>query len=104
LVRRGTAHTFNRSGNYIGLRIKPFREFELPFEQGDVLALYTDGVPEAQGANGESYSVQRLNEMIVRNTDEPVQVILDRCIEDYTSFRKADQDDVTMLILRRCVQ
>jgi sigma-B regulation protein RsbU (phosphoserine phosphatase) len=104
LVRRGTPCTFNRTGNFIGLRIKPFREFELPFEEGDLLALYTDGVPEAQGANGESYSVQRMNELIMQHSDEPVQVILDKCIEDYTRFRVAEADDVTLLILRRCVQ
>ncbi len=104
LVRNGNACTFNKTGNFIGLRIKPFREFELPFEQGDLLALYTDGVPEAQGANGESYSVQRVNDMIMRHRDEPVQSILDRCVEDYTKFRVADADDITLLILRRCVQ
>lgn len=104
LVHRGTACPFNRTGNFIGLRIKPFREFELPFERGDVLALYTDGVPEAQGANGESYSVQRMNEIIVRHSEEPVQVILERCIEDYTRFRTVDTDDITLLILRRSVQ
>lgn len=104
LVRRGAAYQFNRSGNFLGLRDRPFREVELPFEQGDVLALYTDGVPEAQSANGESYSVQRVNDMIMRNIDEPVQVILDRCIDDYTKFRAADADDITLLILRRSVQ
>jgi phosphoserine phosphatase RsbU/P len=104
LVRHGTGHLFNRSGNFIGLRNKPFREFELPFEQGDVLALYTDGVPEGQGLNGESYSVQRINDMIVRHSDESAGSILERCIEDYTSFRAVDADDITLLILRRCVQ
>jgi phosphoserine phosphatase RsbU/P len=104
LLHRGTARTFNRTGNFIGLRNKPFREFDLPFEQGDLLALYTDGVPEAQGANGESYSVQRVNDMIVQHSDEPVQTILDRCIDDYTKFRVADADDITLLILRRGAQ
>ena len=103
LVRQGTPRTFNRIGNFIGLRVTPFREFELPFGEGDVLALYTDGVPEAQGASGESYSVQRVNDVIMRHRDEPVQTILERCVEDYTQFRVADADDMTLIILRRCV-
>lgn len=103
LVRQGAPRTFNRIGNFIGLRVTPFREFELPFGPGDVLALYTDGVPEAQNANGESYSVQRVNDVIMRHQDEPVQTILDRCIEDYTKFRVEDGDDITMIIVRRCV-
>lgn len=103
LVRQGAPRTFNRIGNFIGLRVTPFREFELPFGPGDVLALYTDGVPEAQNANGEPYSVQRVNDVIMQHQDEPVQTILDRCIEDYQQFRAEDNDDITMIILRRCV-
>ncbi|AKT39021.1 PP2C family protein-serine/threonine phosphatase [Chondromyces crocatus] len=102
LVRRGAPRHFNRVSNFIGLRQKPFQEFELPFESNDVLALYTDGMFEAQGANGESYSVQRLNDIVVKHCEEPVQTILDRCIEDYTRFRVADTDDITLIILRRC--
>lgn len=102
VVRRGTPRLFNRVSNFIGLRIKPFHEFELPFEQHDVLALYTDGMFEAQGTNGEVYSVQRLNDIVVKHCEEPVQMILDRCVEDYTRFRVADADDITLIILRRC--
>lgn len=104
LVRQGMQRTFNRVGNYIGLRTKPFREFELPFEQGDVLALYTDGMIEAQDASGKGYSVQRLNDIIARHSEEPVQDILKRCVDDYTAFRSQDIDDMTLLILRRCAR
>lgn len=104
LVRHGTQIPFNRVGNYIGLRTKPFREFELPFEEGDVLALYTDGMAEALDENGKGYTVQRLNDLIARHSDEPVQDILNRCVEDYTNFRAQDTDDITLLILRRCAK
>ncbi len=104
LVRHGEQKTFNRVGNYIGLRTKPFREFELPFEEGDLLALYTDGMAEALDENGKGYTVQRLNDLIARHSDEPVQDILNRCVEDYTNFRAQDTDDITLLILRRCAK
>lgn len=104
LVRRGEQITFNRVGNYLGLRTKPFREFELPFEEGDVLALYTDGMAEALDENGKGYTVQRLNDLIARHSDEPVQDILNRCVEDYTNFRAQDTDDITLLIMRRCAK
>jgi phosphoserine phosphatase RsbU/P len=104
LVRHGMQRQFNRVGNYIGLRTKPFREFELPFEQGDVLALYTDGMVEAEDASGKGYTVQRLNDMIARHSEEPVQDILKRCVDDYTGFRAKDTDDITLMILRRCAK
>ncbi len=102
VVRRGVPRPFNRVSNFIGLRIKPFHEFELPFEEQDVLALYTDGMFEAQSTNGDVYTVKRLNDIVVKHCDEPVQMILDRCVEDYTRFRVADADDITLIILRRC--
>lgn len=104
LVRHGEQKAFNRVGNYIGLRTKPFREFELPFEERDVVALYTDGMVEALDENGKGYTVQRLNDLIARHSDEPVQDILNRCVEDYTNFRAQDTDDITLLILRRCAK
>ncbi len=104
LVRHGMQRTFNRVGNYIGLRTKPFREFELPFEEGDIVALYTDGMAEALDENGKGYTVQRLNDLIARHSDEPVQDILNKCVEDYTKFRVQDTDDLTLLILRRCAK
>jgi len=104
VVHRGTPVAFNKLNNFIGLRLKPFREFELPFEEGDILALYTDGMLAAQDNSGEGYSVQRLNDIIVQHSSEPVQAILDRCLEDYAKFRVDDVDDITLLILRRCVR
>jgi phosphoserine phosphatase RsbU/P len=104
LVRRGAPRLFNRVSNYIGLRVKPFHEFEMPFEENDVLALYTDGMFEAQDASGEIYSVQRLNDIVVKHSEEPVQAILDRCIDDYSRFRVQDADDITLIILRRCAR
>ena len=94
---------FEKRDAFLGLRRRPFHEHELPFAKGDLLALYTDGIVEAQNDQGEDYSVQRLNDLIVGNAKKPVQEILDRCLEDYRKFRSKDSDDITMLILRKKV-
>jgi sigma-B regulation protein RsbU (phosphoserine phosphatase) len=101
LVRGGEIHTFSKGDPFIGLRRRPFTEFELPFYAGDLLALYTDGLVESQNAAGEDYTSRRLNNMIRDHADEPVARILERCVADYRGFRRADTDDITLILLRR---
>ena len=104
LLLSGKRNTvFEKRDAFLGLRRRPFHEYELPFKKGDLLALYTDGIVEAQNDKGEDYSVQRLNKLIVENAQKPVQELMDLCMEDYTRFRSRDSDDITLLILRKKV-
>ena len=104
LLLSGKRNTvFEKRDAFLGLRRRPFHEYELPFKKGDLLALYTDGIVEAQNDKGEDYSVQRLNKLTVENAQKPVQELMDLCMEDYTRFRSKDSDDITLLILRKKV-
>jgi sigma-B regulation protein RsbU (phosphoserine phosphatase) len=94
---------FEKRDAFLGLRRRPFHEYGLPFKKGDLLAMYTDGIVEAQNDKGEDYSVQRLNTLIIKNAKKPVKDILDLCVEDYTKFSSKDSDDITLLILRKKV-
>ncbi|MBL9099716.1 MAG: SpoIIE family protein phosphatase [Myxococcales bacterium] len=101
LVRGGEIHTFSKGDPFIGLRRRPFTEFELPFYAGDLLALYTDGLVETQNAAGEDYTSRRLNNLIREHAHEPVARILERCVADYRGFCRDDTDDITLILLRR---
>jgi sigma-B regulation protein RsbU (phosphoserine phosphatase) len=94
---------FEKRDAFLGLRRRPFHEYELPFKKGGLLAMYTDGMVEAQNDKGEDYTVQRLNNLITKNAKKPVKEIVDLCVEDYTKFRSKDSDDITLLILRKKV-
>ncbi|MDP3274984.1 MAG: SpoIIE family protein phosphatase [Deltaproteobacteria bacterium] len=101
LLHNNETHLFEKKNHFLGLRLKPYREFSLPFSQGDLLVLYTDGMVEAQNAAGVDYSVRRLNNLIIEHRDAPVQEIVDRCVADYESFRHKDFDDITLLVMRK---
>jgi sigma-B regulation protein RsbU (phosphoserine phosphatase) len=101
LVRGGEIHTFSKGDPFIGLRRRPFTEFELPFVAGDMLALYTDGIVETQNAAGEDYTSRRLNNLLCEHASEPIADVLERCVADYRGFRRADADDITLILLRR---
>lgn len=101
LFHGNEVHHFAKKNHFLGLRMKPYQEFALPFTSGDILVLFTDGIPEAQNNDGVDYSVRRLNEIVARMREAPCQEIVDTIVSDYESFRKADSDDITLIVMRR---
>ena len=102
LLLSGDQHTsIDKSQHFLGLRKKPYVEHSLPFKTGDVLALYTDGMVEAQDATGHDYTVRRVNALVEQHRERPVQEIVDVCVADYQAFRGRDSDDITLMVLRK---
>lgn len=101
LLHGDAQHVFEKQAPFLGLRRKPYRQHRLPFVVGDLVALYTDGMVEAQDGDGRDYSVARLNDVIVQHRHAPPAEILTRCLEDYEGFRSEDTDDITLIIARR---
>ncbi|MBI4953908.1 MAG: SpoIIE family protein phosphatase [Myxococcales bacterium] len=101
ILRQGEPHHFTRRDHFLGLRERPFRQYELPFAAGDLMVLHTDGIPEAQDAAGADYGTRRLYRLIGEHANERVEDILARCLDDYQRFRAVDVDDITLIILRR---
>ncbi len=101
LVRGKKPYTFKKGDQFLGLRNKPFHEYELDFTKDNILVLYTDGMIEAQNKKKEDYTVAKLNRIVLDNSEKPVKDILKLCLEDYQNFRNTDSDDITMLIMRK---
>jgi sigma-B regulation protein RsbU (phosphoserine phosphatase) len=70
---------------------------------GDTLLLYTDGVTEATGANGEMFGAERLKRLLIGHApDGPtalIEAIRDAVVE-WTGSPSFD-DDLTMVALQR---
>lgn len=101
VMHRGGVSTFEKRAPFLGLRQRSYPQYTLPFAEGDLLVMYTDGIPESQDGEGQDYTVRRLNDLIVEHGDEPPAAILERCIDDYEAFRQDVSDDVTLIIARR---
>ena len=80
----------------------PFKEHEFHVEKGDMIFVYTDGVPEATNAEGELYGPERLINAMNKHPEATVQEILDVVKTDIDEFvGEAPQfDDLTMLAFR----
>ena len=70
---------------------------------GDLLAVFSDGIPEAEDAAGEQFEVKRLAEILIEHANKPLEEII-RAVTD--GVRKwahdfENQDDTTILLARR---
>ena len=70
-----------------------YEEQVLHLQEGDHFALYTDGLLEARGADGEIFSFERLNELFATNPDAA------KATETAVDF--GQEDDITVLTLTR---
>lgn len=92
------------TGTPIGmLEPAPFASGELTIEPGGLLFLFSDGIPEAQNAEGEFYGDERLRDCLRRERDSGAEAIVECVRSDLESFvgDTPPSDDVTMLLLKR---
>jgi len=80
-----------------------WKEKTIFFEQGDVLALYTDGINEAENPQNEQYGTERMQELIESNPYLTASQLHDLILEDVQTFtgQSSHEDDVTLMIIRR---
>ncbi len=72
-------------------------------DHGALLAIFTDGVTEAQDPAGEFYGAERLAEMLQRHRARPCADILHSLTEEIAAFagEGPQSDDITVILARR---
>ena len=85
-----------------GLEGVKYKNYEFRMEKGDSLFLYTDGVPEANNADGELFGADRMIDALnvdISATPDDTLSNVKRKVQVFVG--DADQfDDLTMLCLR----
>jgi sigma-B regulation protein RsbU (phosphoserine phosphatase) len=83
-----------------------YEEETCTLEPGDLLAIYSDGVSEAQDLSEEEFGTDRLIEVLRAHAAEPPDAIVDSVIAALDRFAgDAPQfDDITMMIVKRAPQ
>jgi sigma-B regulation protein RsbU (phosphoserine phosphatase) len=81
----------------------PYTGQSLILNKGDMLFLYTDGIPEAMNLNEEEYSDERMIEFLKNNSEKSSRDLWKAFVKDVRSHTAgADQsDDITLLVLKR---
>ena len=70
-------------------------------EPGDVLVLYTDGLIEARNAMNEEFGLERVEQILCSRANAPVRDIHDSLLAAVKAWTPVQQDDITMIVLRR---
>ncbi len=70
---------------------------------GSVLVLYTDGIFERENRNEETFTINRLKQLVVEHQNEGAQQLLDRIFEAVYEFgnRGKWEDDSTVVVIKR---
>jgi sigma-B regulation protein RsbU (phosphoserine phosphatase) len=89
----------------IGLEadISPFiHSRAIPFESGDMVILYTDGVTEAESPHGKLFGVEKLCESANRHRDGSANDIKQNIIRDVLSHIDTQKihDDITLVVIK----
>ena len=105
LVRaNGDAEMLEGGGPVLGiLSIAPYAEMHAHLERGDMIAIYSDGVTEANNVAYDEFEEERLVEVLKANRNEPAEVIVQAVIKAVTEFSAGapQADDITLLIAKR---
>jgi sigma-B regulation protein RsbU (phosphoserine phosphatase) len=80
-----------------------YRIVEMPLEERDFVAMYTDGIVEAENPGGEQYSLERFIRFIKTHRERHVEEIKEAFISELKNFIQNDrfEDDVTFILVKR---
>ena len=78
-----------------------FESGETDFGSGDALVLFSDGLTEAQAADGDEWGEARLDAALA--PEPTAEALLDRVLAASDAFATADAeaDDLTLVAVRR---
>ena len=100
----GTVQTLANTGMPLGIDAEAsWKRATVQFEPGDILLLYTDGVTDAQNAQGEFIDRGMLTNVIRDRLGAPAHELKEAILNEVHNFvGQAPQfDDITLVILKR---
>ena len=104
LRRGGEVELLSTTGLPLGLFAKAaYEEGRLKLEAGDLLMLYSDGVPEAWDANEEEFGMERMIEVLREYRDRPAAAVVNEMLRSIDAFAGTapQHDDITLMVLKR---
>ena len=79
-----------------------YDQISVPFEPGDVLIFYSDGVTEARNSAGELFGVERLTECVRINRELEPEALVEAIRQAAFTFSGSDRltDDLTCVVVK----
>jgi serine phosphatase RsbU (regulator of sigma subunit) len=100
----GSVDTLVPTGMPVGIiEESPYKTGEVTLNPGDLITLYSDGIPETQRSDDEEYGEERFEKLLVAERNQDLAGLFDKLQDELKEFRGEAEigDDVTLVILRR---
>jgi len=82
-----------------GMDTAKYKMNESQIEKGDIIYLYTDGIPEANNTKNEFYGLERLKTLVASKDEHDIKSLCADILADVDEFADTEPqfDDITML-------
>ena len=101
----GMVDTLGGGGIALGMLDRmELEETRIPIQPGDVMVIYSDGVAEAEGNNGEPFGMERLINLVIHNrtlSAAEILAIAEREIQAFSISSEHSVDQAMIIIKRR---
>lgn len=100
----GAFEEFGKTGPALG--VVPGVEYgtggTAPLQSGDMLLLYTDGLPEAMNPDRELFGLERAKNLIVGLQERPAAEIVNQLVRAVVEYAKREvlEDDLTLMVVK----
>jgi phosphoserine phosphatase RsbU/P len=104
LIRDAQTVPFESSGMVVGLLpIFSYDQQIVQLQDGDLVAIFSDGVTEAENAAGEQFEAARLSDLLTQHCLLPLDDLLKVVTDDLTRWihRPETRDDITIVLARK---
>jgi sigma-B regulation protein RsbU (phosphoserine phosphatase) len=103
-VSKGKINKFKKGGMILGVlpTTIPYVSETVQLESGDAVVLFTDGITEAMNKNGEEFTDDKLERIVLQIYNETSEQILNKIkarVEEFT-LGAEQSDDITCLVLK----
>lgn len=101
--RSGQSSTIRAEGFPLGLFPNvTYEEFNVATQPGDVVIFVSDGILDAENAQGDMYGQDQLSGLLCRHREQPAQEIADAILNDVARFQSGHDrfDDETIIVLK----
>jgi sigma-B regulation protein RsbU (phosphoserine phosphatase) len=80
-----------------------YSQAKVKLSKGDIVVLYSDGITEMRNPEKEEYGRNRLQKLLMNNSDLNANDLVEKIVTDVDIFRReaAPHDDMTVLVLKR---
>jgi sigma-B regulation protein RsbU (phosphoserine phosphatase) len=100
--RDGTSEWVGEGGLMLSpVSLSPYQAYTIPFQPGDGIVLYTDGVTEAEAAGGAQWEEAHLQRAIMEGPRNSAREVAQRVMSAVTAFVAGNEqsDDMTLAVL-----